>query len=305
MTLRSLQIFRAVAQTGNFTKAAVKLYITQSAVSHAIRELEDLSGTALFDRLPKSVRLTPCGELLLKEIIPILNSCDTLELKIGNLERIAPIKITSSITIATFWLPSILCSYQKEWPDTRVEVNVVSAANALKILQEGNADFALIEGVIPQGPYNYMPFSSYQLQAACAPAYSQQQTFTVQEFCMQNLLLREKGSAIRDALDSMLLLRDCVAQPVWTSVNSLSLIEAAKSGLGITVLPEMLLRDSIEQGTLIPINISGTSLQNQLTVIWHRDKYITDTLSALLDKFRHLRGSPHTPIASFIAKPDL
>ena len=90
MTLRHFEILRAVAETGNFTRAAERLYITQSAVSHAIRELEEKAGTALFDRLSKSVQLTKSGRLLLEEITPILSSCEALDERIRCLEQQAP-----------------------------------------------------------------------------------------------------------------------------------------------------------------------------------------------------------------------
>ena len=78
MTLRHLYIFKTVCETKNFTKAAQKLYITQSAVSHAIRELEEYAQTALFDRLSKRVQLTRSGELLLEEILTVLAACESL-----------------------------------------------------------------------------------------------------------------------------------------------------------------------------------------------------------------------------------
>lgn len=62
MVIRYLEILEAVAETGTFTGAARKLYITQSAVSHAIAELEKQAGTALFERFPKGVALTRCGQ---------------------------------------------------------------------------------------------------------------------------------------------------------------------------------------------------------------------------------------------------
>lgn len=85
MTLRHFEIFKTVAETGNFTKAAEKLYISQSGVSHAIHDLEQQAGTPLFIRLSKSVQLTEGGKLLLKEILPILSSCHALEAKIPRL----------------------------------------------------------------------------------------------------------------------------------------------------------------------------------------------------------------------------
>ena len=117
LTLRHLTIFKTVAETGNFTKAAQKLYITQSAVSHTIRELEEYTGTSLFDRLSRQVRLTAQGRLLLDEILPILASCDALEERIRHLEMQAPLRIVSSITIAAFWLPRILNQLKEKLPD--------------------------------------------------------------------------------------------------------------------------------------------------------------------------------------------
>ena len=107
MNLRHLEILEAVAQTGTFTGAAQKLYLTQSAVSHAVAELERQAGTALFDRLPRGVRLTPGGALLLEESQGVLTSFRDLEARMDRLEERAPVKLVSSITIASFWLPKI------------------------------------------------------------------------------------------------------------------------------------------------------------------------------------------------------
>ena len=108
MNLRHLLIFKTVVDTGSFTKAAKQLFITQSGVSHAIRELEQQTNTVLFDRLSKAIILTPAGKLLLEKVIPILSLYHDLEKQIDVLEMSAPLKVVSSITIATFWLPKIL-----------------------------------------------------------------------------------------------------------------------------------------------------------------------------------------------------
>lgn len=108
MNLRHLLIFKTVVDTGSFTKAAKQLFITQSGVSHAIRELEQQANAVLFDRLSKAIILTPAGKLLLEKVIPILSLYHDLEKQIDVLEMSAPLKVVSSITIATFWLPKIL-----------------------------------------------------------------------------------------------------------------------------------------------------------------------------------------------------
>ena len=71
MNLRHLLIFKTVVDTGSFTKAAKQLFITQSGVSHAIRELEQQTNAVLFDRLSKAIILTPAGKLLLEKVIAV------------------------------------------------------------------------------------------------------------------------------------------------------------------------------------------------------------------------------------------
>ena len=248
MEVRQYRIFKEVAETGSFTKAAANLYITQSAVSHAVRDLEERAGTVLFDRLSKSIRITESGRLLLEEVTPILAACNALDSRIGSLEKKAPVHLVSSITIAAFYLPGILRSFEASWPGLPVTVEVVPAAAAVEVLRCGKADFALIEGAVPQGPFVCEAFDSYKMHILCAPGYLPvDKMLSMEEFCGERLLLREKGSAIRDTLDSTLYLAGYTAYPSWTSVNSTALIKAAEAGLGLTVLPDLLVGNELRE----------------------------------------------------------
>ncbi len=283
MVLRYLEILEAVAECGTFTGAAKKLYITQSAVSHAVAELEKQAGTVLFERLPKGAVLTQCGVSLLEEARSILTACRNLDRRMNCLEENAPVKIVSSITIASFLLPEILRELKMSHPQIRFSVGVASANAALGILQRGDADMAFWEGTAPKGNFHAIPLGAYSLCAACAPEFvlpvdtlfgdsllsgstlseksllsgstlsgeflSSESTLPVDTLspellCRCPLLLREQGSAIRDTLDNTLALLGLKAEPVWESVNSLALVKAAEAGLGITILPERLLADS-------------------------------------------------------------
>lgn len=290
-SLRHLLIFKTICETGSFTGAARQLFLTQSAVSHAVRDLETEAGTVLFDRLGKQICLTSSGRQLLTEITPLLASCEALEKRIRRLEDAAPVHIVSSITIAAYHLPRILLKYQEKWPDVPVYTQVVPAASALEILKSGGADIALIEGLPPAKPFISYGFASYDLAAACAPSYAarrfpQKNSLSVTQFCAEKLLLREKGSAIRDCLDSALLLLGAEAAPVWTSVNSPALIEAAKAGLGITVLPALLLKDHFSSGSLLPLFVEGLQLSNRMYLVYHGEKYLTSSLQDLLSLIR-------------------
>lgn len=284
MEVRQYRIFKEVAETGSFTKAAANLYITQSAVSHAVRDLEERAGTILFDRLSKSIRITESGRLLLEEVTPILAACDALDSRIGSLEKKAPVHLVSSITIAAFYLPGILRSFEASWPGLPVTVEVVPAAAAVEVLRCGKADFALIEGAVPQGPFVCEAFDSYKMHILCAPGYLPvDKMLSMEEFCGERLLLREKGSAIRDTLDSTLYLAGYTAYPSWTSVNSTALIKAAEAGLGLTVLPDLLVGNELREERLLTVQAEGLELKNELLVIRHREKHMTAPLRSLLE----------------------
>lgn len=287
MVIRYLEILEAVAETGSFTGAAKKLYITQSAVSHAVAELEKQAGTALFERYPKGVALTFCGASLLEESRSILSACRNLDRRIPHLEENTPVNIVSSITIASFLLPDLLKQLKGAFPDLQISVRVASANTAIDILKRGKADIAFWEGVAPQGDFQTILLGSYQLCAACAPDfYLSEQAITPRQLCQYPLLLREQGSAIRDTLDNVLALASLKAAPVWESVNSLSLIKAAEAGLGITILPERLLSDSLLLKKLRLIRLEGMEMENQMLALFHKEKYITKPFQILLDSLK-------------------
>lgn len=284
MNIRYLEILEAIEQTGTFTGAAKKIHLTQSAVSHAVAELEQEAGTALFDRLPRGVCLTHCGATLLEEARGILTACRNLDRRICHLEECTPINIVSSITIASFLLPQILSRLKSSFPTLRVNVRVASANSAMEILQSGEADIAFWEGTEPQGAFRTILLGTYKLCAACAPTFPlPEQAVSPQKLCTLPLLLREPGSAIRDTLDSMLSLANQKAYPIWESVNSFALIKAAEAGLGITILPENLLADSILHKKLRLIKLDGIVMENKMLTVLHENKYITHPLQVLLD----------------------
>ena len=287
MVLRYLEILEAVAETGTITCAAKKLYIAQSAVSHAVAELEKQAGTALFERLPKGVVLTQCGASLLEESRSILTACRNLDRRIGHLEENTPIHIVSSITIASFLLPEILHRFKTSFPQIQVCVRVASANSAIEILQRGNADIAFWEGVAPKGNFHAIPLGSYQLCAACAPDFPMtEQTLSLNCLCSYPLLLREPGSAIRDTFDNTLALANLKAEPIWESVNSLALIKAAEAGLGITILPEKLLLDSLLLKKLRFVRLEQKTMKNQMLALFHKDRYMTKPLQSLIEQLK-------------------
>ena len=288
MNINHLKVFQAVCMEGSVTKAAQKLYMSQPTVSHIISGLEEELGVRLFDRISRRVRLNEVGKLFLEKTDRLLELYGQLENSAQELEHTAPLRIGSSITIANFLLPGVLRRFQAQYPDRHVLVTVENAQKVEALLQSGEIDLALVEGAVADERYECIQLPGFLLAAACAPGYplAQKTPTTPEALAGERLLLREKGSSIRDTFDSAMLLHQLVVQPCWTSVNSQALLAAAREGLGVTILPVRLLERDFREGTLKEIPVEGLRLPCASQAICLTDRYRTQTFRLFLEQLK-------------------
>ncbi|NLY46914.1 MAG: LysR family transcriptional regulator [Tissierella sp.] len=285
MKIRHLRIFKMVCEEESITKAAEKLFMTQPAVSSAINELETYLGVCLFDRISRRIYLNETGRLFLTKVIKLLDLYDDLEQNVKGLEDNATIKVGSSITIANFILPKAIVEFEKNYNNTPIKVMVGNAGKIEKMLYNNEIDLGLIEGVIHNEELIKIPFSSYKLAIICSPKHklAVDEPVDIRELIKERLLLREKGSAIRDVFDSALLLHNLRANPEWTSINSQALINAIKQNLGISVLPKILIEQEIENGEIFEIKINDFQLVNVNHIVFHKNKFQTKSFKTLIE----------------------
>ncbi|MHC5375566.1 LysR family transcriptional regulator [Enterococcus sp. LJL120] len=262
MNYRQCEIFRAVARQENFTKAAKQLFMTQSAVSHAMGDLEKEANTQLLERLHRGVRLTPAGEIFLQEILPILENFERVENHLPQLAQQLPLRIGSCMTYAKSDLPSLIQQLQQE--KIRCKVTVGPAGEIAQLLEQGQIDIAFLEGQRTLEGYQQKPLASYPIGFYANQDFIDRHKvkFSFAEVLQQPLLLRERGSAVREALEASVTLRNFQLRPAWESNDSEALIEAALHGVGIAVLPEVLIAAELAAGTLIPLQIPQVKLEN-------------------------------------------
>ena len=286
MTIRSLMIFKTVFDTESFTKAAEQLYLTQSGISHAIRELEEETGTELFERIGRKIRPTRSARFLYQESSELMERYNLLEKRIHHLEEEAPLRIATSITVASFYLAEALRELKKQYPALRMETTVCTASGAVSLLRRGQADLCLTEGILPAGPYIAEPFASCKISAVCVKDYPAKESLFAEELVREDLLLREKGSALREIPDSALLLKGLKAQPLWTSVNSGALLSATRAGLGIALLPERMLLPDLNAGELREILLPDLPRYNSMFSLRREGTTRTKIEERLLDILR-------------------
>lgn len=145
MELRHLRYFIAVARAENVTRAALKLHVSQPALSRQIRDLEEELGFSLLERTPKSVRLTEAGRVFLLEAQAVLDradeAVDKARAKAGQFEGKLQLGYAPSPSVEV--LPRVLRSFQAKFPSVRVLLHDLSAEEMISQLHEGKLDVAL------------------------------------------------------------------------------------------------------------------------------------------------------------------
>ena len=145
MTIRHLEIFVQVYRENSITRAAEKLYMTQPAVSVAIRELEKQYGVALFERLGRRLYVTGAGEALYARAVQMLEEFHGLE---QGLERKTALRVGSSVTLGNFLLPRVAAEWQMRHPESPLQVTVANGGRLQQMLRDNLLDVAVIEGAV-------------------------------------------------------------------------------------------------------------------------------------------------------------
>ena len=146
MTLRYLEIFLALARTPNMRDAAAKLFISQAAVSSALRDFEAELGVSLFDRMGRGIRLNDKGRLLEERLAPLYNQLKNVLALVASDELAGKIRIGASTTLSDFVLPQVLYNFKMRHHQVEIECESGNTADIVRHVEHGLLDVGFVEG---------------------------------------------------------------------------------------------------------------------------------------------------------------
>ena len=285
MTLRHLRIFVKVCECESITIAAEKLYMTQPAVSLAIKELEEHYGIRLFDRFSRRIQITYDGKRILEYAIHIVELFNDMERAMKNPDAMGELRIGSSLTIGTCLLSRYLEDLTLLCPGIKPRVIVNNSESIIKSIRSGHLDIGLVEGVISDEALVFNSFMKDSLVAVCGQRhpFAQSEIVGLDEFLSQPLLLRERGSGTRELFQSAVNLLGKQVDPIWESVSTTALIRAVEAGNGVSVLPEKLVDEYLAAGRLRKVPLQSSPLSRSFYLIYHKNKYLSVGMRKFID----------------------
>lgn len=285
LTLRHFQIFVTVCDEMNMTAAAKVLFMSQPAVSQAISELESHYNVRLFERLSKKLYLTQAGEKLLSYARHINHLNKDTEREMRALNQKGSIRIGASVTIGACVLPKLLAAYQNEYCGSTVSVKEDNTVQIQQLILRDQLDLGLVEGEIILPDMVSKPFAEDQLVLICGKNHPFYERLLIEphELTKENFILREMGSGTRKTFEEVMSKNALTWISTWTCNNADTIKMAVVEGHGVSVISQRAVCREIESGILHRVNVNGLVFQRQFKLVYHRNKYLTDTMKKFID----------------------
>lgn len=277
MTLRHYKIFVAVCDTMNMTAAAERLFMSQSAVSQAVAELEKHYGVRLFERLSRKLYLTQAGQKLLGYARHMIRMNMEVENDMKTLHQSGTVRVGASVTVGTCVLPELVVDFKKANPLTKVEVIEDNTAKIENLILQDQVDLGLVEGETSSPDVICRTFREDELVLVCSAnhRFADYAAVEPKELEREDFIIREKGSGTRKTFEDRMAENNLTWRVTWTCNNTDTIKNAVAAGLGVSVISKQAVVNEIKAGLLLEKHVKGIEFKRQFKLIYHKNKYIT------------------------------
>lgn len=256
MELRHFKMIKAVAEVKNLTKAAENLYLSQSALSHQLKEIETFFDTQIFIRHSKQMLLTDAGKTILAAGENILKELELVKqrIKILNDEESGEIRVTTECYTSYHWLSKFMKDFKSDYPEVVVRINADATFKTVTSLLNNEIDIGILEENT-NSKLQYYPLFNDEFYALVSEDHDwagrktvRQENFAEESYIMYNIPCEES------TIYSMLF-KERRPKELYKIGLTEAIVEMVKAGIGVTVLPNWVIKSYLPLGGMVAIPI--------------------------------------------------
>jgi DNA-binding transcriptional LysR family regulator len=272
MELFQLRTFREVAETLNFTKAAQRLHLTQSAVSHQIRTLERDIGEPLFIRAKRGVKLSEAGIVALDHARRILDESEALKERFSGGEKtpVGRVRAAAATQAFVYLFAPLFESFMKAHPWVEVSFrSTASTDQTIADIQSGTADVGFASLPVYSPALKVQELFQDELVAVVGHAHrlAGRPLATVEELLAERFILFERGNSVRRATDEFFGKAGGEPRTALESNDTAFIKLMVERGFGISLLPSWAVRDEVRWGWLAQLRVEGHHLRRTVALL--------------------------------------
>ena len=286
LTLRQLKVFESVARHLNYTRAAQELRLTQPAVSMQVKQLEDSLGVALFEQLGKRIHLTEPGQEVLTYARAITQQLEELEAVLDRLKGIAGGRLRISVaTTANYFIPTLLGTFSRRYPDVTVSLDVTNRETLLRQLNENTVDLVIMGQPPVESDVEAKAFMDNPLVVVAPPDHplAKQKHIPLARLQEETFLVRESGSGTRIAMERFFAERGMRHKTGMEVGSNEAIKQSVQAGLGLGLLSHATIEQELALKRLVVLDVAELPIMRHWYVVHRKGKRLSAPAQAFKD----------------------
>ena len=292
-TLKQLQYFLALTETGHFGRAAELCFVSQSAFSNAIQELESTLGAELVDRTNRNVTITATGqEVAVQARLVVADAESLVDIARGRDDPLTgELRLGVIPTIAPFVLPAVLPKLRKQYPELELLLTEDQTERIYRRLMDGELDVLLLALPWNMKGVEELPLFRDAFCLACREGTDRvdPEHYRFNRLDTDSVLLLEDGHCLRDHTLAACKIRGTEKVRRFGASSLLTLIEMVDADLGITFLPEMARDSTLLRNTRVRLYPIDERSYRTIGLVWRKGSRRVDEFRLLGEFFRENR----------------
>ncbi len=262
---RQLQAFVALARCQSFTRAAKELFLTQSAVSHAIKSLETEVGSRLVDRAGRRVMLTQAGEQFLRHAERIVREMEAARAGLDQLTRWGHgrLRVGASTTACQYILPTVLREFKQSFPKSVITIEPGDHARQVELLENNQIDLSIMLEPEARGQFEFVPLFQDELRFLTSPIHPwARQGRVIRESIEEETFVLYNKASYTFRLMADYFREEGIVLGHFIELGAMDAIkELVKIGVGVGVLAPWIARAELESGALVDFPLGRRRLR--------------------------------------------
>jgi LysR family transcriptional regulator, hydrogen peroxide-inducible genes activator len=275
MEIHQLRYVVAVAQAGNFSRAAEQCHVSQPSLSQQILKLEDELGERLFERMKRMVKLTPHGEAFLRRAVHILHEVDAARREAAEAKELlrGTLTIGALPTIAPYLLPETMAEFTKKYPGVEIVVHEDTTARLLKQALAYEIDFALVSQPINEERLSLRHLFVEELLLALPPTHplTRKRNISAGDIGRERLIVMKEGHCLGDQVLHFCERNDWQPQISFRSAQLETIQALVSAGLGLSLIPAMAARNGRRKMPEYR-SLRSPKPQRKIVIVWPKQR---------------------------------
>ncbi len=298
ININEIKVFLEVVNTGSITGASKNLFISQSAISQHIKNMEEKLNVKLFERVQGGniLKLTEEGFLIYKELESLSRVFDETIDRITNLQKHigTTLKIGASKTIGDYLLPKIMVDFLQEHK-VNFSVDIENTSDIVEEILDEEISVGFVEIPFFHKSLESEKFYMDEMNPIASPRFPLPSKIDIEDISSLPLILREKGSGTRKLIEYKFESLGISPNVIITLSSNEAIKYMIKSGIGIGFLSKLIYEEDEKNGSIIVLNIKGLKIERNFFMIRKKERIMSNLEGEFLDFVRKWGEGKYVP----------